>query len=719
MKIAKKRRYLFLLLVITVVAIVFFFGTQLSAIISFLTGHEVIVNVKAEEEALTLVHGGQANVTFESRVFTSMLCTPTCTSTFMDISSNEVIDEETFIWKNAKAFEKSYPVEPQRTGAGQDLYRFTLSCHNVASVFCDSTEKPTVQNVLVVVNYDLSEEERGVKQELQWQLEQLKVRLGKLYGRLNALNTTLTAFNLNGTAVIQRLERNTAQFAGLNEEWKTQDFGELERKIGALKASLAETEQKIDALSAEVDEKVKKHNARVDDLQEIKNLLEDMNDGLFVDRALVNETIQEFHTLPNETAALLNVSRMLRQQRDRNVVKNLVELDISKEMLCAAAGKCIKHPSIEARAVGVFHANETCAEIHDFNTMVHNTTDVTANWSEIRTNITTNYLARIQNATIELLQRMVTSLSDLAFEECVVKHIDVGAVNIMRVVTAEAIPVDLGITFDEPQLQCCVFGICKACCANCKEENYPVVFLHGHAVSKDVSYEYSLDVFNDIQHKLEEENYLNAGSISLYTSRDTARWLMNVPVTLRLSYYFDRFQNPDNYVTIQTKSDNIDVYALRMKELIELVQEKTGKDKVTIVAYSMGGLVARRYMHIFGSENVEKLIMIGTPNHGISGDVASYCDVLGEDRECKDMHADSLFMNKLNSGGLPNIPIYNIVGTGCDMDGEQGDGVVLETSARLEGTTNYVVKGECTTLSTLHTDLLEKQEVFEIVSRNI
>ncbi|MBI4153303.1 alpha/beta fold hydrolase, partial [Candidatus Woesearchaeota archaeon] len=735
-KEVKRHRYLLVLLVVIVIAVVFFFGTQLSAIINFLTGHEVIVNVRADKESISLMHGEIQNATFESRVFTSLFCTPSCTSTFADISSNEIIEQETFVWKNAKSFEKNYAIEPKRLGAGQELYRFTLSCHNIRSVLCKSEERATVQNILVAVHYDLSEDERSRKDEIKEQIEHLREQLSSMQGRLNALNATPAYLGSGNASDLQKeIERNTIQLAALNSEWLKQDFVSLERKMGTLKEKVAKTGEQLDALTQEAMKKAESHNTIVDNLNAIKSILDDLSSGLFLkDIELLNNTIEQFNVLPApdkmQVNEIKNITERMRQERDRNVLKSLLELDISKDTLCAAAGSCLNHTPAEERIFQqTFDANETCRDITAFNAGIQNASDV-QNVSSIRNSIIINYTQRLpQNAVVREIAETIaniTSIYDLALPECTKAEIvEVKNASIAKITIPESVPVELGITFGEPSLQCCVFGVCKPCCTECSDENFPVLFLHGHALSKDVSYEYSLDVFNDIQHGLEEEGYLNAGAISLYTSRETpyGLWgLMNVPLTIRLSYYFDRFQSPDNYVLVQTKSDNIDVYALRMKELIEQVQQKTGKTKVNIVAYSMGGLVARRYIQIFGIEKVDKLIMIGTPNHGVAGDVADYCNVLGEDRECKDMNADSLFINKLNSGKLPGIPIHNIVGTGCVMQDGQGDGVVLEESAWLDGATNHVVNGECTTFGKLHADLLEFEkhpEVFEIVRKSL
>jgi len=152
-----------------------------------------------------------------------------------------------------------------------------------------------------------------------------------------------------------------------------------------------------------------------------------------------------------------------------------------------------------------------------------------------------------------------------------------------------------------------------------------------------------------------------------------------------------------------------------LKELIETVQYKTGREKVIIVAHSMGGLVARRYMQLFGDTDVAKLIMIGTPNKGVVGNVAQYCDLIGEQRECEDMNEKSLFMGKLNAGKKPSVPTVTIVGIGCEMDGKDGDGVVLKENAQLEGAKTYFVKGSCEGLETWHTEMLHDTKVYDAI----
>ena len=58
------------------------------------------------------------------------------------------------------------------------------------------------------------------------------------------------------------------------------------------------------------------------------------------------------------------------------------------------------------------------------------------------------------------------------------------------------------------------------------------------------------------------------------------------------------------------------------------------------------------------------------------------------------------------------------IGIGCDMQGQDGDGIVLKESASLEGAQNYLIKGECKGLDIFHRELtnIEKHpEIYKII----
>ncbi len=280
-------------------------------------------------------------------------------------------------------------------------------------------------------------------------------------------------------------------------------------------------------------------------------------------------------------------------------------------------------------------------------------------------------------------------------------------------------PVKIDITFDPQNPVCCVKGVCGDCCTHksCAMQNYPIVFLNGHAFNKGVSAEYSLDSLNELQNAIEEQGYINAGTITLYTQKESANGLwgaMQSPVSIRASYYFDLFETPENYVIVQTKNQNIDTDAIRLKELLDTISLKTGKEKSIIIAHSMGGLVARRYMQLFGESKISRLILIGTPNSGITKTTHEYCTVLGTVDECNDMLEGSVFMQKLSAAPSLTIPVYSIVGTGCTMQGEDGDGIVLSKNARLNGAHNIILNGTCEGTNILHVQMLRLSKHPEI-----
>ena len=67
----------------------------------------------------------------------------------------------------------------------------------------------------------------------------------------------------------------------------------------------------------------------------------------------------------------------------------------------------------------------------------------------------------------------------------------------------------------------------------------------------------------------------------------------------------------------QTFFGNIPQFARRLERNITQIKGETGAEKVDIVAHSMGGLVSRYYIEkLGGRDDVGKLIMVQTPNHG-------------------------------------------------------------------------------------------------------
>jgi len=54
----------------------------------------------------------------------------------------------------------------------------------------------------------------------------------------------------------------------------------------------------------------------------------------------------------------------------------------------------------------------------------------------------------------------------------------------------------------------------------------------------------------------------------------------------------------------------------RVAEKVEELRRTTGSDQVLLVGHSMGGMIARNFMHLGGADQVAGCILLGTPNCG-------------------------------------------------------------------------------------------------------
>jgi pimeloyl-ACP methyl ester carboxylesterase len=61
---------------------------------------------------------------------------------------------------------------------------------------------------------------------------------------------------------------------------------------------------------------------------------------------------------------------------------------------------------------------------------------------------------------------------------------------------------------------------------------------------------------------------------------------------------------------------SIDDYLPMVDTAVNTLCRDTGANKVTIVAHSMGGLVARNYLRAHGAGRIARIITLGTPHHG-------------------------------------------------------------------------------------------------------
>jgi pimeloyl-ACP methyl ester carboxylesterase len=138
--------------------------------------------------------------------------------------------------------------------------------------------------------------------------------------------------------------------------------------------------------------------------------------------------------------------------------------------------------------------------------------------------------------------------------------------------------------------------------------------------------------------------------------------------------------------------------AIELKQVIDSVKSVTGKDKVILVGFSMGGLAARAYIQdlagfVTYQNDVELLITLDTPHRGAPAAKWEWTGV--RDSDCRfaptvvksQLRDDSLFLKQLNSATLPQWSpsrLVSIASWVLNGSGQiYGDGVVPYVSQDL------------------------------------
>ena len=183
-------------------------------------------------------------------------------------------------------------------------------------------------------------------------------------------------------------------------------------------------------------------------------------------------------------------------------------------------------------------------------------------------------------------------------------------------------------------------------------------------------------------------------------NKDTWIVLQNELISRKFDAYADNYYRYDDggYQTIDAQSMLLGELITQRKNEYNKVGIKM--QKFDVICHSMGGLFARNYVHKFPSygNDVRKLIMIATPNHGIEwwnmkrqifGAIAALG--IGQHKalaaEVKSSSPKMRMMNKGEKQGLHlnyNVQYGNIFVATDDL-------VVSGNSARLNGVNNYPI----------------------------
>ena len=292
----------------------------------------------------------------------------------------------------------------------------------------------------------------------------------------------------------------------------------------------------------------------------------------------------------------------------------------------------------------------------------------------------------------------------------------------------------------------CGNSICEAnenslsCPNDCKEvyseilfnpnKDLPIIFVHGHSPSEKEQ-GYGPTGWEEFQDKLVAEGYDNKGLIlpSDYPPILTKGIWSSKKISVITTYYLNTYDKFGNIVG-PDDNQNIMEYAERLKDVVEVVKHNTGKNKVIIIAHSMGGLVSRAYIKYFGGiDSVDKLVTVFTPNHGTHGYIAFGCGTFLAGREptleCDDMKSGSSFLTSLNSPDETpgNIKYLTVIGlnknTAYCPNNERWDDVICSSSVKLDGAENFEYVYNSTYQGTLHSRMIFPSKSPEVYNKII
>ncbi|MFH1589702.1 MAG: alpha/beta fold hydrolase [archaeon] len=591
-------------------------------------------------------------------------CNTKCKVVLTDKSNNQMLFEQEFKLTSNSNKNLSFTL-PENNRIGQKIFLLEATCQNVKTTICQTANETKYRSALITVNYGFSPEQflsvAQLEKELLRKAENLNVAENHEQLIVQQINEIKNSINTSLELVNETKNYSVVMDLAM-VDFENQEFEAVELKLVTI-PELNRTKT-INSIKSDINI----YNEKITEINSIN--YSELNNAY------------EFYVKINRTADLMASHSLLFFDSFEELVRTNVDLETLQNVVNGYAKKQLNFEKQLNKSIMNY--------LIIYNISVDENKSLCYNLN--LTNISSNYCDELN---ITLLEAPDYAIIDFV-SEVLLENISI------------------------PKIKefCCVDDECYECVD--KAVNYPVIFVHGHSFNKKDPAETSISRFADIQKKLDVENiYINGGDID-YQTEDQGLWSrMTQPISVRGTYYYLPYIEQDKIIKIVRKEEGIDTYAIRLKELIDLTLKNTNSDKVIIVAHSMGGLVSRNYLMLFGEDKVDKLIMIGTPNHGVSGRVEDLCGVLGDKIACSQMSEEGIFLKKLNSY-KPKLRVYNIIGTGCDMSGKDGDGVVKSDSAMLTYAHNIYFEGVCKDAfeTELHSDLINPEKyplVYEMI----
>jgi pimeloyl-ACP methyl ester carboxylesterase len=618
------------------------------------------------------------------------VCDVVCTFTMQDTSKDEIVQQTTS--SPSGTYTEHILLPLPEFGAGQKLFNYQVNCTVSDKGICPSKGKEYAKSAFITVNYNLTQPEREREQEVKTLLTVQAETIAHLHSELlsaqamqkQTTNSSLaTPFNESLLNAVQTIKHEQSI---VRELWELQDFSAAQRIAQEQQENINQLASKVQAHATIHQQEMMLYNEGIRKAQAIyeeRNLLEKQSALLWqVDK----QAFESLRSMNNSYYMVFSATEVFSPHEINQTAWSITKRkeEINQSYVAALAQKENLSNAVNEELIAIatqFNLSlsaANCSALDESLQLIAQTTAQLQNIS-INTSNIEDYNQTYCQETPTIAVFTIAPPSVLQVQEIIVSPV--------------ALPT--------PKDQCCFRNNCSACSG---DTQIPVLLVHGHAFSQSASPELAFTRLSFLQDALTEYEFVHASTMNKWAKLDsvgTGDWgRVNRPITIGTTYYYLKYYELGQLSFTTRKADRIENYAIRLKESIDIVRRKTGSDKVIIIAHSMGGLVSRSYLQLFGEEHVEALILMGTPNHGIQGDIRRYCTVTGAKAECDDMYADSPFMQRLNEFEPVNTDMYTITAVGCptrsDTGVQKGDGVVLANSSTLPYAENIYVNGTCT-----------------------
>ena len=728
----------------------------------FLLAEELIIRNEGDSY-LVAVNNEPIPITVATSIDTHFACQSSCTFKLTDLYTNEILYEYTDV-DVTQTHTVDLPITIQSQTNGTRLYEYFVSCNNKRTTLCSATNTTYRKAQLITVDHVQSPAQEELSAQLTTMLTNMRQDVVLLQGIHNDYHTTATKLSPSTTRkqVLNMSVYIADTLLAIQDTLTTTVDVLLNGNLDAVQEQLTtidvvSVEQTITTFIKEVSFAVAKFN----ELQELKQSLQTELSPYYVaaySSVGSNIAISSYNTF---LAAEDNVTYTMRIQdlRDARTILNttrnnytqaknddLVELTTYLDSVASLYGtskntSCdqVKQTTSILNSLERQHARQRNVLGNDTTVNTSTITDFFDELSSIQqqyflgTNLslqqnysfsTAQYTTQTPIDVLAALFTLNTSLLETFSDSYCIdapEHI-LPTYDPITITQSNQSSLEYTYVFKE---QCCFAGECRVC-SEVDDTKRPILLLHGHSFNSALHPETTFVSFSDMQLQLAKDGYINAGEIDRYVSYDdelAGVWgRFSEPIVVRGSYYFVNYYDLGNQVVASQKHESIESYAIRLKEIVDYIQQRTGAPQIDIVAHSMGGLVARQYISLFGESDVHTLIMIGTPNYGIRGSIDTFCAVTGAKKECEEMQENSIFLKRLNDPRFApqKTTFVTVTARGCPMQGVDGDGVVLSSNVPLPYAQNYFIDGNCTGFlgTDYHRNLIKPQhypEIYDIV----